>query len=228
MERVKGAWWGLVTKHRDRQMVRALDAWAAVHPTALIVQIGANDGHGTDPLTTLVDTHPGWRVVFVEPVEEHFAALKARRGNDVARFTLVRAAVTDHDGDVTMTTVEATADMPPWVRGISSIREDTVLSHAADVTGLETAIREVTVPAMTLPSLLERTDSADLDLLFLDTEGHDAVILDQLDRLARWPPAVLFEHKHLAPADLDRCINRFEGAGYRVRVFTSDVLATTR
>ena len=58
----------------------------------------------------------------------------------------------------------------------------------------------VEVPALTFASLTKDVD--DIDVLHIDTEGHDAKILAQVDFDAWTLSAVLFEHHHLDPDEL--------------------------
>ena len=190
----------------------------------MIVQIGSHNGQAGDPLADLIDSNDAWRVLFVEPMPGHFASLQARRGGQV-RFTLVQAAVTDHDGEVTMFTLDKTNLMPDWADQLSSIHPETVLKHAASVPGLEDAMREVTVSAMTFPTLMESVPSAEIDLLHIDTEGHDANILDQIDFVRQRPEVILFESKHLSPGDRLRCEERLISNGYVLYAYQSDTLA---
>ncbi|OLE96238.1 MAG: hypothetical protein AUG75_22840 [Cyanobacteria bacterium 13_1_20CM_4_61_6] len=50
-----------------------------------------------------------------------------------------------------------------------------------------------------LDTLLERSQASHVDLLLIDTEGHDWEILRSID-FARWRPRlVIYEHYHLSP-----------------------------
>jgi hypothetical protein len=64
-----------------------------------------------------------------------------------------------------------------------------------------------------------------IDLLHIDTEGHDAVILDQVDFDRILPDVVLYESKHLSAEDRRRCQGRLRASGYPLHVYHSDTLA---
>ena len=157
---------------RWRRLLHRLDRWADRHPTVQVVQIGTHNGRTGDPLADILDTRMGWRAVLVEPTPDQFAALTAHRGGD-SRIQLVRAAVTDHDGTVEMFTVEMNPRMPAHADQLSSIDRDTVLSHAWEMPGLEEALRTVVVPAVTWATLLASTEVGRVDVLHVDTEGHE-------------------------------------------------------
>jgi hypothetical protein len=127
------------TKVRKLRISWMLARWAARHQTAQVVQIGAHTASIGDPLQPLVNRYTGWRVLFVEPIPAYFDELVLRRGGD-ARFQFVRAAITDHDGEVEMTTVVQGPDVPPWTNQLSSIHRETVLWHEQYVPGLRDAI----------------------------------------------------------------------------------------
>jgi hypothetical protein len=58
-----------------------------------------------------------------------------------------------------------------------------------------------------------------IDLLHIDAEGHDAVILDQVDLETVRPAVIMYESERLSTADQERTTSRLRAAGYRV---TSD------
>jgi hypothetical protein len=65
-----------------------------------------------------------------------------------------------------------------------------------------------------------------IDLLVIDTEGHDFRILRQFDLIALAPVLVMFEHQHLSPADKSAAYSLLRRAGYSWReVPEGDTLA---
>ena len=141
-------------------------------PTAVVAEIGANDGHSHDPLHPIP---PGWTGVLVEPQPAVFARLRHTVG-DHPGLRLVNAAVTGTQGTV------------PFFAPAS----DDTLGSLYPQPGAE----RIEVDAVTFDGLgLER-----LDLLVVDTEGHDWEILRHapLERLR--PRLIVYEHFHLQPA----------------------------
>ena len=124
-----------------------------------------------------------------------------------------------------MITVHRTQVMPAWVEQLSSIHRVTVLKHAGVLAGLEAALREVVVPALTFASLMQLAPSQMIDLLHIDAEGHDAAILDQIDLDGSPPGAILFESRHLSAGDRQRCERRLMASGYRLHNHYRDTLA---
>ena len=214
----------LVRHEDDDPAQRVWSRFVSTHPKATFVQIGAHNGSKHDLfMATAIAQKRKWSGILVEPIPELFEQLEMRY-TDWARFRLVQAAITDHDGVVDLTTVVGAAGMPDWADMLSTIHPDVLLKHfKKGSAGLADAIHTVTVRAMTFAQLTDRLSH--LDVLAIDTEGHDAVIIDQVD-LARWQlAAVLFEHKHLSSADRARCNDRFERAGFTLTSGFEDTLA---
>jgi FkbM family methyltransferase len=216
---------------RIRERLRRDDArqafrrYADRHADVVFVQIGSHNGNDNDPLARYIDKHVGWRGVMVEPIPRQFARLQARRGGD-PRLRLVQAAITDHDGSVDMTIVETDESTPHWFSQLSSIESDVILRHQHLAPDLLERLRTVQVPAMTFASLVEAMDR--IDVLHIDTEGHDAKILSQVD-LERWRPAiVMYESVHLEAGERARCEARLRSHGYDLVSNETDTVATRR
>ena len=80
--------------------------------------------------------------------------------------------------------------------------------------------------ALSVSTLLQQTEISSLNLLHIDTEGHDFRILRQFNLRKYKPEIVIVEHKHLNAADKDAMRGHLEGAGYTVRELEADLLAT--
>lgn len=193
---------------------RALADYADQHPRVTFVQIGSHDGTSGDPLAVHLEHHPGWAGTLVEPIPEFFDELTRLRGDD-PRFRLVRAAITPHaEPTIEMTAVRTDAGLPEWTRQLASIRSDVLLRHAEHAPGLEDNLDVVTVPALTFDELMG--DTVSVDLIHIDTEGHDAAVLELID-FDRWDPdLVLFEHKHLDRGITRAWRRRLRRRGYKI------------
>jgi FkbM family methyltransferase len=216
---------------RFRERLRRDDArtafrrYADNHPDVVFVQIGSHNGNDNDPLARYIDKHPGWRGVMVEPIPHQFATLQSRRGAD-DRLRLVQAAITEHDGHVDMTVVETDESTPYWLSQLSSIESDVIVRHEHLVPGLSDRLRTVQVPALTFATLVTGLDR--IDVLHIDTEGHDAKILAQVD-LDRWRPAIImFESVHLESGERASCEARLRSHGYELVANEFDTVATLR
>jgi FkbM family methyltransferase len=197
--------------------------YATTHPAISFVQIGSNDGITGDPLASYLDQYPEWRGIFVEPIPSFFDALAQTRGGD-PRFKLVRAAITEHDQPtIQMTAVQPSDELPAWALGLSTLHPEVLFEHADAAPGLTDHLVTVTVPAMTFSELVNDLDH--INLVHIDTEGHDGEVLDQMD-LARWhPDIIMFEHKHLKHAERRRCRERLRRQGYGIAWDETDTIA---
>lgn len=119
----------------------------------------------------------GWRGIDIDPVAEYAARLRAERPDN----EVVEAAVTDQLVDTV--TLHQFSDT-----GLSTLLQDTAAAH--ERAGFER--RDITVPALTLDTVCERsTVVADVvHFLKIDVEGAEADVLRSFD-LARWRPWVV-------------------------------------
>jgi FkbM family methyltransferase len=188
------------------------------------VQIGANDGIRNDPIRQHVIKY-GWQGLLVEPVPHVFRSLKHNyAGQD--RLSFANVAVDSHSGRATMLTAkELAAGANNPMSSMSSFHEDVVKKHEWLVESLDGLVEEQQVPTVTLRSLLNDYAINRIDGLFVDTEGHDKVVLDQLNLATHKPQFILYEHVHLSRTDQATLIGRFEENGYSITAMRRDTFA---
>jgi FkbM family methyltransferase len=159
---------------------------ALAGPVEYIVDLGSNIG-----VTALLWSvrYPRARVLCVEPDEENFGILQRNLEPLGGRAVAVRAAVSDHDGTVDFFRSTSIAF---W-------------SSSTDPSIARGKVRKVTVPALTVPSILERSGFPRVDLMKMDIEGGERAALPGM---ASWPmvPAHLTAELHdpYGPADFAR------------------------
>lgn len=186
------------------------------------VQVGAFDGVSGDPL------HPYVKRgllsgCLVEPQADAFERLQ-RNYEGVEGVRLKRAAIASKSGESTLYRVRPGTVGPEWLFQIASFSREVLLKHAPLVPGLEQAIITETVPTITFDQLtaeLPETPS----IVVIDTEGYDFEVIKLLNVKVRKPRLILYEHKHLTPADQDACLESLIAAGYQVAVLTTDTIA---
>ena len=171
---------------------RLLAAFKALHPAAVVAEIGANDGHSHDPLHPIP---PGWTGVLVEPQPAVFARLQATVG-DRPGLRLVNAAVTGAKGTVPLAPVAFFAP----------VGDDTLGSLYPRPGAERIEVEAITFDALGLDAL---------DLLVVDTEGHDWEVLRHasLDRLS---PRLIVS-RALPPVDCRSAGRPRPSAGARLR-----------
>lgn len=180
------------------------------------VQIGAYDGLHSDELCEFTLRYP-CQGVFVEPQPAAYERLKQNYG--------------DRPG---MQFVNAAIDSKPGEREFFTPRNQDCTQSSFDRAHLlkhnipASEIISNKVPCRTVDSVLEEAALPRVDLLMIDTEGHDAVVLQSID-LARWQPAMIrFETMHLSTKEVDSCCEYLASHGYQFLVEQLDLIAVRR
>lgn len=182
------------------------------HQTLSVVQIGSNDGTGGDPLFSLINSHPGWNALLVEPVPYLFARLKQNyAGRPNLRFE--NAAIGETSGSLPFFIIDPAAmqtlqDLPQWAEQLGSFDRDHIVKHLGPA--ISPHVQEVNIPTLTLTELLTRHQIDRIDLLHIDTEGHDWRILSQLDLERFRPQVILFEYNHLSEEEYQAAMARLQ------------------
>jgi FkbM family methyltransferase len=187
---------------------------ADIFPEAFVVQIGANDGMAGDPLFTAF-SKTRWSGLLVEPVPHLYERLVVRY-RDRPGVRLERAAVSGQDGEAPLYRLRAVpGKTPEWFDQLATLNRDVLLKHRSSIPNLESLLLEDRVPTVRLETLFTRHNVTRIDLVVIDTEGHDYEILRALD-FSRFHPAVLmFEHQHLSAAHKAAAAALLESHGYR-------------
>jgi FkbM family methyltransferase len=216
---------------RHDALVRRLRCELDVQAELAVVQIGANDGRAADPLFELLERHPAWTGVFVEPLPWAFAALKARFA-DRAGIQLVQCAISEKRERRTIfyvrdDIVEALGPSAPSFHSQLAGFDAGVLASTEHGVPSE-FLGQVEVECERLDELLDRVRLERIDVFVVDTEGYDARILEQLDLARFLPRVIVYEHKHLAEAERQRLERRLVQRDYELQRFGQDTLATRR
>jgi FkbM family methyltransferase len=195
-----------------------LREFAELQPEAFFVEVGSNDGDSFDHLRSHI-LQRRWRGVMVEPIPHVFDRLQRNYAAN-ERIALEHAAVSSNDGMVSayyLAPLRAAegGTMPHWYDAVASLSRDMVLAQGASIPGVEQRLREVEVPALTFDSLCRKHGIEQLDLLVVDTEGHDFEVLSGVDFAALRPRLVVYEHLHLGEQRAG-CRALLGRAGYEV------------
>lgn len=213
---------------RSLALPQLLSAFAEAHPRAVFVEVGANDGEQHDHLRPHILARD-WRGVMVEPVPYVFARLRANYAA-VEGVALENAAIAGRDGPLPFfhlrdADAAERATLPDWYDGVGSFDRHAILSHAPQIPDVAERIVEVEVPALTFASLCTRHGIEALDLLVIDTEGHDWEIIRGIDLARHAPRLVVYEHFHLPRADRVACAAHLWAAGYETLEEGFDTIA---
>lgn len=188
------------------------------------VQVGANDGVTHDLLFEYV-TKFRWQGLLVEPVKDYFDELKQNyQGQPGLIFE--NLAISDREEIKDLYRIENNVShLPGWCKGMGSFHIDVLLKHKWAIPNIEDYILRERVACVPLMSLLARHHVERVDLLCIDTEGHDFEIIKQLDFQTIQPVIILYERKHLSEEDQTQCIGLLRDGGYSVSHFLGNTLA---
>jgi FkbM family methyltransferase len=151
-----------------------------------IVQVGAFDGHMSDPLEELLQ-HDKTEAVLVEPQKDPCEALVKRYAGN-RRIRVVNAAIAESDGSVTL-----------FVPSSEASQQASLIAGHHKRFGLRNSdIRQITVPSLSVASLVKQCGFERVDILQLDTEGMDYRILRWFLQAGMKPHLVNFESLHLS------------------------------
>lgn len=89
----------------------------------------------------------------------------------------------------------------------------------------ESLIEEVLVPTVTVESLLAKHQIPRLDLLVIDTMGHDFEIIRSLPFDKIKPAIIHFEHALLSLRDRHDCVEYLKAQGYKLAKVAVDTIA---
>jgi len=195
---------------------RLIALFADIFPDAFVVQIGANDGVVGDPLVGAF-SKTRWRGLLVEPVPYLYEALVARY-RDRPGMRVERAAVSAIDGEAPLYRLRTVpGKMPEWFGQLATLNREVLLKHRPSIPEIDSLLIEESVPTVRLDTLLERHGVTRIDLLVIDTEGHDFEILRALDFTRFRPVLLMFEHQHLSANDKAAAYALLQTHGYKFK-----------
>lgn len=177
----------------------------------MIIEIGTSD------FRTLAGIRKG---IFIEPVKEHFDRLP--------ECNKLNVAVSNYEGyvDVYYIPLKIIKEkgLPNWLRGCNSIgsMHPTVIS-----TGNAKYCVNHSIEVVRIKSIIESNNVKDIELLKIDTEGHDTVILnDYLDTVDIKPKKIQFENNSLSDQkEVLKVCSRLHKLGYKTKQVKFDMIA---
>jgi FkbM family methyltransferase len=167
----------------------------------------------------------GWTGVLVEPHPDAFARLKQNYAAQSQRLQFLNAAISDAPGERTLfyisETEKAALGLPDWAREIPSFDPDHLSKHFPQAKLASQSVRTTTFEeaANLLPA-------GAVDVVVIDTEGHERVIVDTIDLDVHHVKFVMFEHKHLSEADRCAVEGKLQDHGFSLRRFGRDTVAS--
>jgi FkbM family methyltransferase len=157
--------------------------------------------------------------LFVEPIKEYYDRLPKCLKENVA--------VSNYNGEIDIYYIPSSRieglGLPNWLRGCNSVNHihPTILSM-----GFRKHVVKNTVEVVRIKDLLLKHDITDIELLKIDTEGHDCVILnDFLDTCTIRPKTIQFENNSLSDQEeVIKLCERLHEVGYTTQQIKFDMI----
>lgn len=195
-----------------------------------IVQVGANDGYTGDPLVEILQSD-NVEAILIEPLPDLGQALRERHA-DNPRVRIEIAAISDRPETLDLFVARRAEDGKISDSTISSFDRAHVAQHIADrkdvepeIFGGNPRIDQVTVQCRTVAQILERAGWSEADVLVVDTEGYDAVIINNVLNSQDAFGMIYFEHVNVPMTDYQALSERLDEAGYALVMSGMNTLA---
>jgi FkbM family methyltransferase len=188
------------------------------------VQIGAFDGVAGDPIRPLMLANNGWTGVLVEPHPEAFARLRRNYAAQSQRLKFLNAAISDGPGERALFYIseaeKQALGLPDWAREIPSFHREHLSKHFPHAKLASQSVRTTTFEeaANLLPE-------GAVDVVVIDTEGHERTIVDAIDLDLHHVQFVMFEHKHLSEIDRSAIERKLQTYRFSLKSFGRDTIA---
>lgn len=103
-----------------------------------------------------------------------------------------------------------------WPLQLGSFYHDHISRHEAICPNISLFQETLEVPCIPLGTLMIIHNLNEIDLLLIDTEGHDLQVLRMANLATSKPALVRYEHKHLSSYDRELAENELVQEGYEV------------
>ena len=174
--------------------------------------------------------------VFIEPVKYYYDRMveQASFGSAFIRH-FENVAISDYEGSQLMWGVKKDKlDLfPQWIRGCVKIGEihPTIIKVCADMGIAHNQVVGVErTQVVRIKSIIDKYNITALDLLKIDTEGHDCIILnDYLNTVDVLPKVIQFESNELSdPKEVAKVVARLKPLGYDCKQVKFDMICRIR
>lgn len=169
-----------------------------------IIQIGSFIGHTeNDPIFNHIDYQT--RVILIEPVPIYFNLLQSnyqKKYPNHPYLIFINKAITTYNGTIDLYVPSINnnfKEFPFFVPQLISINPNHIHNHQIrnpNINYDNLIIDKITVPTTTLNNIIDEYNITDLQLLNVDTEGHDYDILMNYNFKVK-PNMIIFEHDHM-------------------------------
>tara|TARA_R100000005_G_C4998637_1_gene205279 strand:- start:1970 stop:2698 length:729 start_codon:yes stop_codon:yes gene_type:complete len=202
---------------------------------ATVLKVGACDGVFDDLTIGWINSY-GMNVIYVEPIPEMCEKLRENVKALSGDVSIYECAVSDTPGSIEMCMIPTEylgKETPnglfvhPALLGMGSVwpPKNGLATNEHDVKVLEEIGVRFNVQARTLDSILTEASPTSIDLLSIDTEGHDWIILQQFDFVKYSPYWVEVEVCNMSEEDRQKAQDFLKVNGYHVYSSERDAYA---
>ena len=190
------------------------------------LNIGSMDGVMFDELCGYSRVY-GFKGLYVEPISYLFERLKKNIGND---NLFENSAISDYNGEIEMIMIDQEAIdkniVDQCFYGMSAVYPPkNCLGREGDKQTVEKYGVKIKVPCITLETLLKKHSIQCVDVIKMDTEGHDYIIFRQIDFARYKPKVVRLEWINLTESEQKFVIDTFEKNHYVYNMSSQDIMA---
>ena len=182
-----------------------------------MINIGAMDGVLFDSMSGYAQMYNS-DVLYVEPMKPHFERLVKHKSNNPGN-KFENSAISDFNGTLTMKTIpiEVVDEglVHPAFYGMSVIDPTkNGMGSEGDREVVEKYAVDVEVNCITWDTLIEKHNITEFDAMSVDTEGHDYVILKQIDLNKFRPKLIRLEWCNMTDEEKKSVTDKLESHGY--------------
>jgi len=185
------------------------------------VEIGAMDGKRHDSMYKYIQKY-NWKGILIEPLPDMFEKSKKNYSNK-DNLLFENSAISSYKGTHNiyriLDDVIKENKLENWADGISSFYKTKHINE------FDKYITNQIITCITFQNLVDKYNIKKIDVLQIDTEGHDLIILQLILPLFQ-PLFIKVEYKHLKREDRKTMRNLLIKYGYKISTASGDYICT--
>lgn len=200
-----------------------------------VLKIGACDGVYDDLLWGWISAY-SMDCLFVEPVADRYEDLKINIKNLNGKILLENCAIHNECGEIEMIIIPKNfleketpngAFCNKALYGMSSVYppKNGLKNNQHDSKILEEIGEKIKVPCYTIEQILIKNNIGKIDLLSIDTEGHDYIIFDQFNFDQYYPYWLEVEIFNITREEIENMTTKLRSYGYHTYGDDKDLYA---
>jgi len=226
---LKSLWHYAFRKPKAGNLQELLNSYNQLNKSVSFIQIGSNDGLTGDPLNKHIIEN-NWSGILIEPVPYLFKKLTSNYRQFQNQLKFENVAISHQDGFQAFYRLKEVegSDLPKFYDQLGSFSKETILSHRSMIPKLDDLLIEDNVITITFETLLKKHNKKTIDLIHIDTEGHDAKIVKQINFENLKCEIIIFEHKHLKALEYGDCLALLRRNSYDLFTCENDTIGVSR